>query len=76
MLSKIREQASELEPHISYDHNHSYHVVYIQAVIGLLCEELIHVSKFLLELLDLLAEGSTSDASNLQFLKLQQVDSC
>lgn len=57
-------------------HPPMYRVAEVQAVIGLLCEEFVHVHELLVEHLDLLAEGSASDASNLQFLKLQQVHSC
>lgn len=53
-----------------------YPVVEVQAVIGLLCEEFVSVHKLLVEQLDLLAEGTASDTSNLQFFKLQQVHSC
>lgn len=42
----------------------------IQAVTGLLYEQFVRVDKLLVEQLDLLTEGSASDASDLQFLKL------
>lgn len=62
--------------HAPCDPNTPYPVVKVQAVIGLLCEQFVSVHKLLVEQLDLLAEGSASDASNLQFLKLQQIYSC
>lgn len=52
-----------------------YLVVEVQAVVGSLREDFVRVHELLVEQLHLLAEGSASNSSNLQFLKLQQVHS-
>lgn len=62
--------------HAPCDPDTPYHVAEVQAVVGLLGEEFVSVRELLVEQLDLVAEGSASDASDLQFLKLQQVHSC
>lgn len=58
------------------DTESAYLVVELQAVVGLLREEFVCVHKLVVERLDLMAEDSTSDPTNFQFLKLLQVHSC
>lgn len=58
------------------DTESAYLVVELQAVVGLLREEFVCVHKLVVERLDLMAEDSTSDTTNFQFLKLLQVHSC
>lgn len=76
MTAYFPQWASEQTPRAPCDPDTPYPVVEVQAVIGFLCEEFVSVHKLLVEQLDLLAEGSAFDTSNLQFLKLQQVHSC
>lgn len=76
MTACFSQHESEQNPHAPCDTNTPYPVVEVQAVVGLLCEDFVSVHKLLVEQLDLLAEGSASDASNLQFLKLQKVHCC
>lgn len=50
------------------DTESAYLVVELQAVVGLLREDFVCVHKLVVERLDLMAEDSTSDPTNFQFL--------